>query len=245
MRQINRTSTAPTSQVNSRSRTVKLARGRVPTYSDHTADATVDMLAQVLYDAGVSVPLNPIADARADAVANAHVRLRALIGTVIGQAPLLHRKAKAGRIEDNTMADTELNDNNTPHSARLPGDPMPDNEEELQAAEARRAGKRVVSSIPYPYLSVWVMLTTQNGRKQKPLTRDFDGQWGQTLAVAKLQLFAYALAEAPYQTRETYLAWAQVVFEIAWFDEFPKQPFRQPPAGIYEVVGCLGFLILY
>jgi hypothetical protein len=91
-------------------------------------------------------------------------------------------------------------------------------------------------------LSGHVMLTSQNGRKQKPLTRDFDGQWGQTLAVAKLQLFAYALAEAPYQTRETYLAWARVVFELAWFDQFPKKLFRQPPAGIYEVVSWLNFI---
>jgi hypothetical protein len=69
------------------------------------------------------------------------------------------------------------------------------------------------------------MLTIQNGRKKKPLTWDFDGKWGQVLAVAKLQLFAYALAEAPYQTRETYLAWARLAFEFAWVDQFPKIPF--------------------
>jgi hypothetical protein len=107
------------------------------------------MLAQALCDAGVSVPPDPIADARADTVANAHTRLRALVGTVIGYAPSRRRKAKRGCAED----DAETNDNavedNAPYSETAPGNPMPDNEEELQAAAARRSGKRVVSPIPH------------------------------------------------------------------------------------------------
>jgi hypothetical protein len=134
---------APTPQINSRSRAVKVARGRVPTYSEHTADTAADMLAQALHDAGVPVPPDPIADARADTVANAHVRLRALISTVIGHVPSKRQKAKRGRTDD----DTEMHDDAIEDEGRSE-DPMLDNDEELQAAEARRDGKRVVSAIP-------------------------------------------------------------------------------------------------
>jgi hypothetical protein len=134
----------PTAQISSHSRAINLAHGRVPAYSDHTADTTAGMLAQVLYDAGVEMPPDPIADARADTVANAHARLRALICTVIGYVPAKLRKAKTSSTEDDAATNDDAIEGDSPCSETAPGSPMPDNEEELQVTAARRAGKRVV-----------------------------------------------------------------------------------------------------
>jgi hypothetical protein len=150
MRRISHPKAQPRRQLSSKTRAVNVARGRVPMYQDQTVENTVDMLAQVLYDAGVQLPPDPIADARADSVANAHVRLQALIGTVIGLVPSKGRKAGASRTQDEAaLNDEDVSDDDTPRRTTKPGDAMPDNEEELQDIEAHRAGKRVVSATPF------------------------------------------------------------------------------------------------
>lgn len=85
-----------------------------------------------------------------------------------------------------------------------------------------------------------LMLTIQRRRKKKPLMSDREGRAQQVVTMAKLLLFAYVVVFGPYLTHETYLAWAPLIYKLAWYQEFPELVFEPPPPGTYDVVsGCL------
>ncbi|KAG8682729.1 hypothetical protein FRC09_016569 [Ceratobasidium sp. 395] len=100
-------------------------------------------------------------------------------------------------------------------------DLLSDNEELLEEAEAR-ANKRAMGS----------RASGGPGRKRKckrkPLARDFSGYRGMVLALAKIHLFAYALAEGIYQTRLTFLAWAEEIHYYTWMMLLPKVKYEAP-----------------
>ncbi|QRV95466.1 hypothetical protein RhiJN_23484 [Ceratobasidium sp. AG-Ba] len=56
----------------------------------------------------------------------------------------------------------------------------------------------------------------RRNRKKKPLARDSTGLAYQILVVAKVHLFAYALVEGVYQTRATFLKFAELIHEKTW-----------------------------
>ncbi|KAF8601918.1 hypothetical protein BDV93DRAFT_509755 [Ceratobasidium sp. AG-I] len=82
-----------------------------------------------------------------------------------------------------------------------------DDDEETRAhAEAFAAG-----TFPKP-----TRTRRRRNRKKKPLARDSTGLARQVLVVAKIYLFAYALQEGIYQTRATFLNWAQLSHYDTW-----------------------------
>jgi hypothetical protein len=88
------------------------------------------------------------------------------------------------------------------------------------------------------------MLNTQNpvrsrrrrNRKKKPLARDSIGLARQVLVVAKVHLFAYALSEGVYQTRVTYMKWAEMIHEKTWELLLPDIPYEAATMSELEVV---------
>lgn len=65
---------------------------------------------------------------------------------------------------------------------------------------------------------------------------DLQGRTRQVTTMAKLLLFCYAVVFGPYLTRETYLAWAPLIYELAWHQEFPELTYEEPPMGTYDLV---------
>ncbi|KAG8727030.1 hypothetical protein FRC10_006495, partial [Ceratobasidium sp. 414] len=78
--------------------------------------------------------------------------------------------------------------------------------------------------------------TMVSSRKPKPQTNMLKGHERQVIVIAKILLFVYALAYGPYLTRETYLMWAPLVYEIAWYHVFPSRPHRTPSEIAYPVM---------
>ncbi|KAF8594470.1 hypothetical protein BDV93DRAFT_515750 [Ceratobasidium sp. AG-I] len=83
---------------------------------------------------------------------------------------------------------------------------MDDDEETRAHAEAFAAG-----TFPKP-----TRARRRRNRKKKPLARDSTGLARQVLVVAKIYLFGYALQEGIYQTRATFLNWAQLSHYDTW-----------------------------
>ncbi|KAG8745883.1 hypothetical protein FRC11_012927, partial [Ceratobasidium sp. 423] len=73
-------------------------------------------------------------------------------------------------------------------------------------------------------------------RKLKPLARDVSGLERQVLTMAKIHLFAFALAEGVYQTRATYLEWAGLIHQATSEMELPDHTYKKPPAEILEIL---------
>ncbi|KAG9121338.1 hypothetical protein FRC07_002732 [Ceratobasidium sp. 392] len=102
---------------------------------------------------------------------------------------------------------------------------LEDNEEDLAHAEARAN-------------SEWPSGSSPRGRtrKQKPLARDVRGIDRQILTLAKIHLFAYAIFEGAWQTRATFLLWAEAVYYATWQMELPTTPFVKPPHEYLEIM---------
>ncbi|KAF8598167.1 hypothetical protein BDV93DRAFT_512697 [Ceratobasidium sp. AG-I] len=103
-------------------------------------------------------------------------------------------------------ADEEMRVRSGPTRSRSPNSLMDDDEETRAHAEAFAAG-----TFPKPARS-----RRRRNRKKKPLARDSTGLARQVLVVAKIYLFAYALQEGIYQTRATFLNWAQLSHHDTW-----------------------------
>ncbi|KAG8794670.1 hypothetical protein FRC12_022565 [Ceratobasidium sp. 428] len=68
----------------------------------------------------------------------------------------------------------------------------------------------------------------RRNRQPKPLARDFSGWKRQVLTLAKLHLFAYALLEGIYQTRLTFLQWAEEIHYETWMMLLPNVKYEAP-----------------
>lgn len=55
----------------------------------------------------------------------------------------------------------------------------------------------------------------------------------------------YAIAQGPYQTRETFLKWAPLIYLLVWLKMFPAVPFEEPSPDLYVLVSnfCLRILM--
>ncbi|KAG8721093.1 hypothetical protein FRC09_008495 [Ceratobasidium sp. 395] len=112
-------------------------------------------------------------------------------------------------------------------------DLLSDHEELMEEAEAR-ANKRAMGSRG----------PAGPGRKRKrtpkPLARDYSGHRGMVLALAKLHLFAYALVEGIYQTRLTFLLWAEEIHYYTWMMLLPKVKYQ--PASQKELAIMVNYI---
>jgi hypothetical protein len=68
------------------------------------------------------------------------------------------------------------------------------------------------------------------------LARDSTGLARQILVVAKVHLYAYALAEGIYQTRATFMKWAEQIHEETWDLLLPDLPYEAATMAELEVV---------
>ncbi|KAG9088020.1 hypothetical protein FRC06_002258 [Ceratobasidium sp. 370] len=105
-------------------------------------------------------------------------------------------------------------------------DLLDDNEEELAQAQALAEGRA-----PIPGFS-----RRRRNRKKKPLARDFSGLKRQVLILAKLHLFAFALAEGIYQTRLTFMEWAAEIHNVTWTMLLPNIPYEAATQEELEVM---------
>ncbi|KAG9075915.1 hypothetical protein FS749_012356 [Ceratobasidium sp. UAMH 11750] len=103
-----------------------------------------------------------------------------------------------------------------------------DDDEELLAEAEARARKRAM--IPLP------SRRRRRNRKQKPLARDFSGVRRQVLVLAKIHLFAFALAEGIYQTRLTVMEWAEEIHYHTWMMLLPKVKYEAPSQAEIEIM---------
>ncbi|KAF8594186.1 hypothetical protein BDV93DRAFT_179855 [Ceratobasidium sp. AG-I] len=69
-----------------------------------------------------------------------------------------------------------------------------------------------------------------------PLARDVSGVHRQVLILAKIHLLAYALVQGVYQTRATYLRWAESVYFATWNMELPTTHFERPEHEYFEIM---------
>ncbi|KAG9123400.1 hypothetical protein FRC07_014988 [Ceratobasidium sp. 392] len=102
---------------------------------------------------------------------------------------------------------------------------LEDNEEDLAHAEVRANLE-------------WLPGTSSRGRNRqpKPLARDVSGIKRLILTIAKIHLFAYAISEGAWQTRVTFLLWAEAVYYATWMMELPTVPFVKPPHKHLEIM---------
>ncbi|KAG8685851.1 hypothetical protein FRC08_012878, partial [Ceratobasidium sp. 394] len=105
-------------------------------------------------------------------------------------------------------------------------DLLSDDEELLVQLEAFAKGQNPRSNLP----------CCRCKRKQKPLARDFSGIQRHVLVVAKLHLFAFALAEGIYQTRLTFMEWAAEIHYETWKILLPKVPYEAATQAELEVM---------
>jgi hypothetical protein len=71
------------------------------------------------------------------------------------------------------------------------------------------------------------------------VARDSIGLARQILVVAKVHLFAYALSEGVYQTRLTFMKWAENIHEETWNLLLPDLPYEAATTSELEVVSRL------
>ncbi|KAG8679717.1 hypothetical protein FRC08_016793 [Ceratobasidium sp. 394] len=105
-------------------------------------------------------------------------------------------------------------------------DLLSDDEELLAQVEAFAKGQNPRSKLP----------RCHRKRKKKPLARDFSGIRRHVLVVAKLHLFAFALAEGIYQTRLTFMEWAVEIHYETWKILLPKVPYEAATQAELEVL---------
>ncbi|KAG9083275.1 hypothetical protein FRC06_004610 [Ceratobasidium sp. 370] len=103
---------------------------------------------------------------------------------------------------------------------------LDDDEELLAQAEAFATGRTPRSKPP----------RRRRNRKKKPLARDFSGIRRQVLVLAKIHLFAFALAEGIYQTRLTFMEWAAEVHYETWKILLPKVLYEAATQAELEVM---------
>ncbi|KAG9088432.1 hypothetical protein FS749_002169 [Ceratobasidium sp. UAMH 11750] len=106
-------------------------------------------------------------------------------------------------------------------------DLLSDDEELLAQIEAFAKGKTPQPKPPR---------RRRRNRKKKPLARDFSGIRRQVLVLAKIHLFAFALAEGIYQTRLTFLEWAAEIHYETWKILLPKVPYQVATQAELEVM---------
>ncbi|KAG9093018.1 hypothetical protein FS749_015245 [Ceratobasidium sp. UAMH 11750] len=73
-------------------------------------------------------------------------------------------------------------------------------------------------------------------RKPKPLARDVSGVERKVLIMAKLHLFAYALAEGIYENRPGQIQWGMAVHRATWAMELLGIPYHKPDHEIFEIL---------
>ncbi|KAG9093162.1 hypothetical protein FS749_014955 [Ceratobasidium sp. UAMH 11750] len=105
-------------------------------------------------------------------------------------------------------------------------DLLSDDEELLAQIEAFAKGKNPRPNPP----------RHRRNRKKKPLARDFSGIRRQVLVLAKLHLFAFALAKGIYQTRLTFMEWAAEIHYETWKILLPKVPYEAATQAELEVM---------
>ncbi|KAF8600370.1 hypothetical protein BDV93DRAFT_510967 [Ceratobasidium sp. AG-I] len=140
--------------------------------------------------------LDPVSAARADMLSYSREMVEGRARSTIQDA-ICHNRLQA---------DQDLWARSGPTRNRSPNCLMDDDEETRAHAEAFVAG-----TFPKP-----VRARRRRNRKKKPLARDLTGLARQILVVAKIYLFGYALQEGIYQTRATFLNWAQLSHHDTW-----------------------------
>ncbi|KAG8780465.1 hypothetical protein FRC12_022988 [Ceratobasidium sp. 428] len=65
---------------------------------------------------------------------------------------------------------------------------------------------------------------------------DLKGRARHAGMLAKILMFIYVIVYGPYCERETYLMWAQLVYEIAWYYVYPKLRFEKPPKIMWAIM---------
>ncbi|QRV99082.1 hypothetical protein RhiJN_27101 [Ceratobasidium sp. AG-Ba] len=160
--------------------------------------------------------LDPVSAARADMVAfNEEV--------ACGNA--------ASFVESATRANRRENDEGMiarcgPMRNRSANGLLDDDEEELAQVQAFAEGRFPKSA----------GTRRRRNRKKKPLARDSTGLARQILVVAKVHLFAYALMEGIYQTRATFLRWAELIHEKTWGLLIQELPYVAATSDELEVL---------
>ncbi|KAG9098213.1 hypothetical protein FRC06_006638, partial [Ceratobasidium sp. 370] len=110
---------------------------------------------------------------------------------------------------------------------RSMNDLLDDNEAELAQVQALEKGRAPVPSSSR---------RRHHNCKKKPLARDFSGLRHQVLILAKLHLFAFALAEGIYQTQLTFMEWAVEIHYVTWTMLLPNIPYEAATQEELEVM---------
>ncbi|GAB1527149.1 hypothetical protein RhiTH_010324 [Rhizoctonia solani] len=134
--------------------------------------------------------------------------------------------AKAVTRANRRQSNKELEAQCGPMRNRSANGLLPDDKEDIAATQAFAQG---------------TVLKIASGRrhriqKQKPLARNTTGVAYQVLVVAKIHLFAYALVEGIYQTRATFMKWAEMIHEETWGLVLPNLPYVAATTSKLEVL---------
>ncbi|KAF8595489.1 hypothetical protein BDV93DRAFT_564336 [Ceratobasidium sp. AG-I] len=139
---------------------------------------------------------NPVSAARADMLAYNQELVEGRTRSTVQDA-IRHNRLQV---------DEEMRVRSGPTRKRSLNGLVDDDEETHAHAEALAAG-----TFPKP-----TRTRRRRNQKKKPLARNSTGLARQVLVVAKIYLFGYALQEGIYQTRATFLNWAQLLHYDTW-----------------------------
>ncbi|KAG8735269.1 hypothetical protein FRC10_010811 [Ceratobasidium sp. 414] len=168
-------------------------------------------------------PPNPVADARTDMVANATQRLKHLVMSTIGRKER-QRSGKRSSAARNGKGIREVDAGEDGEEDEDDEEGEDEDGEDEDGEDEDGEGMALAES------------TMVSSRKLKPRTNMLKGHERQVIVIAKILLFVYTLAYGPYLTRETYLMWAPLVYEIAWYHVFPSRPYHSPSEIAYPIM---------
>ncbi|QRV93926.1 LON domain serine protease [Ceratobasidium sp. AG-Ba] len=160
--------------------------------------------------------LDPVSAARADMVAFNEEVARGNAASFVQSATRANRRE----------SDKGMSARCGPMRNRSVNGLLDDNKEELAQVQAFAEGR-------FPKFAG---TRRRCNRKKKPLARDSTGLACQILVVAKVHLFAYALMEGIYQTRATFLRWAELIHEKTWGLLIQELPYVAATSGELEVL---------
>ncbi|QRV96408.1 Formin-like protein 20 [Ceratobasidium sp. AG-Ba] len=186
-------------------------------------------------------PRHPEADARHDMVANAKDRLKGMTATVMGRRD---RPRESGHRHTSRRHAANMR-SNSDVATRRPSDEDDNGDEdghgtdhdEVGAEEDDHELEESTMAVSICCQMVRTLMPIQGtGRKPKPRTNHLKGRARHVIIIAKLLLWIYILVFGPFLARETYLLWAPLVYEIAWYHVFPKLPYTVPPNIAFPIM---------